>query len=97
MGIYTYIWGRQIIRTRVRRLDMSHKINFLMKDNLYEPVEKLKKVLDRDRSWIINEAVKQYIKENKDYLTAMSRLKDEDDEIISSEEMDELIFDKELA
>lgn len=54
-------------------------------------VDRIAKELQRSRSYIIRKAIQTYIDEYLDYEIALQRLKDKDDLIISSEEMNKEI------
>ncbi len=45
--------------------------------------------LERSKTFIIRKAIESYLQEYVDYLIALDRLRDKDDEIISSDEMRE--------
>ena len=45
------------------------------------------KVIDRPKSQLINKAIDEYLEEYEDYLVAVGRLNDKNDEVISGKEM----------
>ncbi|MDY6965788.1 MAG: DNA-binding protein [Halobacteriota archaeon] len=44
-------------------------------------------ITDRSKTYIIRKAIETYINEYSDYLVALERLNDKDDEIISGDEL----------
>ncbi|MBU4401751.1 MAG: DNA-binding protein [Actinobacteria bacterium] len=52
-------------------------------------MDELASLLGRSRSSLINEAIESYLTEYNDYLLALHRLLDKDDDIISSSELRE--------
>ena len=66
---------------------MPHTISIRLKDKIFEKLEFLCKELDRNKSYIIKKALEQYLEDYSDYQIALDRLRDKDDEIISSVEM----------
>ena len=66
---------------------MPHTISLRLKDNIFEKLEFLCKDLDRNKSYIIKKALERYLEDYSDYQIALDRLRDKDDEIISSVEM----------
>ena len=66
---------------------MSKVINFRIPEDLLKKLEVVSKETDRNKSYIIRKALEYYLNEYMDYLIAVNRLKDKNDEIISYEEM----------
>jgi len=58
-------------------------------DKLSDRVEKITKELQRTKSFIVRKALERYLDDYIDYQIALDRLNDQDDEIITSDEMDE--------
>jgi RHH-type rel operon transcriptional repressor/antitoxin RelB len=52
-----------------------------------KPLDKLAKITERPRSFLIKKALENYLNEYADYQIALDRLRDKDDEVISSSEM----------
>lgn len=50
-------------------------------------LDRLAKVIDRPRSQLINKALEEYLEEYEDYLIAVGRLNDKNDQIISAKEL----------
>ena len=66
---------------------MSKVINFRIPEDLLKKLEVVSKETDRNKSYIIRKALEYYLNEYLDYLIAVNRLNDKNDEIISYEEM----------
>ena len=66
---------------------MPSTISLRLPDKLLGILNKLSKMLDRPRSYVIRKALENYIREYADYQIALDRLRDKDDEIISSEDL----------
>jgi len=68
---------------------MSVAISIRLPDKIVNELDDLADSIDRSRTYIIRKAIESYMQEYADYLIALERLRDKDDEIISSEEMRE--------
>jgi len=66
---------------------MSHTLSLRVPDELFNPLDKLCKNIDRPRTFIIKKAIENYISEYSDYEIALERLNDKDDKIVSSYEL----------
>lgn len=66
---------------------MASLISIRLPSNILEPLNKLAKITERPRSFLIKKALENYIDEYADYQIALDRLRNKDDEIISSSEM----------
>ncbi|MBC8527800.1 MAG: ribbon-helix-helix protein, CopG family [Candidatus Cloacimonetes bacterium] len=66
---------------------MAHTISLRLKDNTFDKLNYLCQELDRSKSYIIKKALEQYINAYSDYQIALERLRNKDDEIISSDEL----------
>lgn len=66
---------------------MAHTISLRLQDNTFEKLDHLCQELDRSKSYIIKKALEQYINAYSDYQIALERLRNKDDEIISSDEL----------
>ena len=60
---------------------------------LLDEIEALAKTMDRPKSYIMRQAIGQYIEEYADYQIALDRLHDKDDRIISSKELRDRLGD----
>lgn len=68
---------------------MPSNISIRIPEDLLSELDELASLLGRSRSSLINEAIGTYLSEYNDYLLALHRLLDKDDDIISSPEMRE--------
>lgn len=68
---------------------MSSNISMRIPDDLVSELDELASLLGRSRSSLINEAIETYLSEYNDYLLALHRLLDKDDDIITSSELRE--------
>ncbi len=68
---------------------MSTAVSIRLPDEIAHKLEDLAGVIERSKTFIIRKAIESYLQEYADYLVALERLKDKDDEIISSDEMRE--------
>lgn len=56
-----------------------------------DTLKSLSETIDRSKAYIIKKALQAYLEDYSDYLIAQERLNDKNDNVISSEEMRELI------
>ncbi len=68
---------------------MPSSISMRLADELLAELDELASLLGRSRSSLVNEAISTYVSEYGDYLLALHRLLDKDDDIISSSELRE--------
>lgn len=68
---------------------MSSNISMRIPESVLSELDELASLLGRSRSSLINEAVSTYVTEYNDYLLALHRLLDKDDDIISSADLRE--------
>ena len=68
---------------------MSSIISMRVPESLLSELDELASLLGRSRSSLINEAIESYLTEYNDYLLALHRLLDKDDDIISSSDLRE--------
>lgn len=66
---------------------MPSNISMRIQGELLSELDELASLLGRSRSSLINEAISTYVTEYNDYLVALHRLLDKDDEIISSPDL----------
>ncbi len=66
---------------------MSTAISIRLPDELEGALQKLAKIIDRPKSYLIRKAVETYLVEYADYRIALDRLRDKDDETIGGAEL----------
>ncbi len=66
---------------------MSTAISIRLPDELEGALQKLAKIIDRPKSYLIRKAVETYLVEYADYQIALDRLRDKDDETIGGAEL----------
>jgi len=66
---------------------MSTAVSIRLSDEIAHELEGLARTMERSKTYIIRKAIESYLQEYADYLVAIERLNDKDDEIISSDEM----------
>ncbi|HUW86464.1 MAG TPA: ribbon-helix-helix domain-containing protein [Methanoregula sp.] len=70
---------------------MATSITVRVPDNLVDQLDELAVTLERSRAYLVKKAMEMYLSEYADYLIAFERLRDKDDDIISSQEMKNLL------
>jgi predicted DNA-binding protein len=70
---------------------MATSITVRLPDNLVDQLDELAVSLERSRAYLVKKAMELYLSEYADYLFALERLRDKDDDIISSQEMKKLL------
>ena len=68
---------------------MTTTISIRLPDEIAKELDTLATSLERSKTFIIRKAIESYLRDYADYLIALERLRDKDDEIISAEEMRE--------
>lgn len=68
---------------------MSTAVSLRLPDETVHELGELASAIERSKTYIIRKAIENYLQEYADYLVALERLRDKDDEIISGEEMRE--------
>ncbi|MBI4208339.1 MAG: ribbon-helix-helix protein, CopG family [Deltaproteobacteria bacterium] len=66
---------------------MSTALSIRLPDELEGALEKLARVIDRPRSYLVRKAIETYLAEYADYQIALDRLRDKDDETIDGVEL----------
>lgn len=66
---------------------MTISITVRVPDNLVDQLDELAVSLERSRAYLVKKAMEMYLSEYADYLIALERLRDKDDDIISAKEM----------
>jgi len=70
---------------------MTTSITVRVPDNLVEQLDELAVSLERSRAYLVKKAMEMYLSEYADHLIALERLRNKDDDIISSQEMKNLL------
>jgi predicted DNA-binding protein len=70
---------------------MATSITVRVPDNLADQLDELAVTLERSRAYLVKKAMEMYLSEYADYLIALERLRDKDDDILSSQEMKNLL------
>lgn len=70
-------------------MNMSTAVSIRLPDDVVRGIEELAASLERSKTYVIRKAIESYLKEYADYLIALERLRDKDDEIISGSELRE--------
>ncbi|MEE8358101.1 MAG: ribbon-helix-helix protein, CopG family [Candidatus Hydrothermarchaeales archaeon] len=68
---------------------MPAAVSIRLPNETLNKLDDLAKTIERSKTYIIRKAIDSYLQEYADYLVALERLRDKDDEIISTEEMRE--------
>ena len=68
---------------------MATSVCVRLPDEIVSKMDALAKELDLSKTYIVKEALEEYLQEYADYFIAMERLKDKNDKIVSSKEMRE--------
>jgi RHH-type transcriptional regulator, rel operon repressor / antitoxin RelB len=66
---------------------MTKVFTISLPDDFSSELDMVAIMLERPKSYLIREAIEQYIHEYRDYLIALNRYNDKDDEVISSKEL----------
>ena len=66
---------------------MPGVISVRLPPDLAARLDALARELDRPRTFIIRKALENYLSETLDYQIALDRLKDQDDEVLSADEV----------
>ncbi len=66
---------------------MTEAVSLRLPEEIAERLERLSKSIDRSKTYIVTKALTEYLEEYEDYLVALHRLNDKDDEIVSGKEL----------
>jgi RHH-type rel operon transcriptional repressor/antitoxin RelB len=66
---------------------MPSTVSLRLPDSLLAALDRLAKLIDRPRSFLIRKALQNYLSEYADYQIALDRLRDKDDRLISAHEL----------
>ncbi|MCX6680620.1 MAG: ribbon-helix-helix protein, CopG family [Methanothrix sp.] len=72
-------------------ITISTSVSIRLPDDMADTLKSLSETIDRSKAYIIKKALQAYLEDYSDYLIAQERLNDKNDNVISSEEMRELI------
>lgn len=66
---------------------MSAAVSIRLPEEIVHELDNLASTVERSKTYIIRKAIESYLQEYADYMVALERLRDKDDEVISSDEM----------
>jgi RHH-type transcriptional regulator, rel operon repressor / antitoxin RelB len=70
---------------------ISTSVSIRLPDDIAKSLADLAETIERPKTYVIRKAIEEYLREYADYLIALERLDDKDDNIISDVEMTELL------
>jgi len=66
---------------------MTEAVSVRLPDDVAKKLDNLSKTLDRSRTYIVTKALREYLEEYEDYLIALHRLHDKNDQVVSEREL----------
>jgi predicted DNA-binding protein len=66
---------------------MSSVVSLRLPEKILKSLDRVAKIIDRPRTYLIKKALENYLAEYADYQIALDRMRDKDDEIISSTDL----------
>ena len=66
---------------------MSEAVSVRLPEDVAKRLVELAKSLDRPKTCIVPKALREYLEEYEDYLVALHRLNDKDDQLVSEKEL----------
>jgi RHH-type rel operon transcriptional repressor/antitoxin RelB len=66
---------------------MTEAVSIRLPNDVAKRLDELAKSLDRPKTYIVTKALREYLEEYKDYLIALHRLNDKDDQVVSEKEL----------
>ena len=66
---------------------MTTAVSLRLPADVLHALDELGRRTDRSRTWLIRNAVEQYLAEQADYEIALGRLHDKDDPVVSGDEL----------
>ena len=66
---------------------MTEAISIRLPDDVADRLDRLARSLDRPKTYIVTKALREYLEEYEDYLTALHRLNDKNDPVVSEKEL----------
>jgi len=72
-------------------IEISTSVSIRLPDDMADRLKSLSETIDRSKAYILKKALQAYLEDYSDYLIAQERLNDKNDNVVSSEEMRELL------
>lgn len=69
---------------------MNEALSVRLPEDVAKRLDELARSLDRPKTYIVTKALREYLEEYEDYLIALHRLNDKDDQVVSRKELVEL-------
>ena len=66
---------------------IAEVVTMRLPKELASELDRIADIIDRPKSYLIRKALEEYLEEYEDYLIALNRWNDKDDEVISSDEL----------
>ena len=66
---------------------MTEAVSIRLPDDVAKRLEELAKSLDRPKTYIVTKALREYLEEYEDYLIALNRLNNKNDQIVSEKDL----------
>jgi RHH-type rel operon transcriptional repressor/antitoxin RelB len=66
---------------------MTEAVSTRLPEDVAKRLNELAKSLDRPKTYIVTEALREYIEEYEDYLIALHRLADKNDRVVSEKDL----------
>jgi RHH-type rel operon transcriptional repressor/antitoxin RelB len=66
---------------------MTEAVSIRLPNDVAKRLDELAKSLDRPKTYIVTKALREYLEEYEDYLIALHRLNDKDDQVVSEKEL----------
>ena len=66
---------------------MSEAVSVRLPEELARKLDELAEVLDRPKTYLVTKALREYLAEYEDYLVAMHRLNDKNDDVVTEKEL----------
>jgi RHH-type rel operon transcriptional repressor/antitoxin RelB len=70
---------------------MSEAVSVRLPEDVAKQLDDLAKSLDRPKTYIVTKALREYLAEYEDYMLAMHRLNDKNDQVVSEKELVKLV------
>jgi RHH-type rel operon transcriptional repressor/antitoxin RelB len=66
---------------------MSEAVSVRLPEELARKLDELAEVLDRPKTYLVTKELREYLAEYEDYLVAMHRLNDKNDDVVTEKEL----------